>query len=207
MLLHLAVVPPPALVDEASAVLRDLRAPAPARSGGVGRLLGRSRTTPAGPAPLDLLDPDLVLLPVTPLGNLTPRDARRLAAAVTDALAPLPRPVVRTHGGVALEPIGDDRVQVRLVGDETGLRTVVSAALGAIEQVGIFCDRRVFRPLLPLARVNEATTEADLEAALAALAGPEGRPWAVDHVALLQRPADARTQPSRVVERIPVGAA
>ncbi|WP_160004994.1 hypothetical protein [Nocardioides sp. AX2bis] len=206
MLLHLAVVPPPALVDEASALLRDLRAPAPARGGGVGRLLGRSRTTPAGPAPLDLLDPDLVLLPVTPLGNLTPRDARRLAAAVTAALAPLPRPVVRTHGGVALEPIGDDRVQVRLVGDEAGLRTVVSATLGAIEQVGIFCDRRVFRPLLPLARVNEATTEADLEAALAALDGPEGRPWAVDHVALLQRPADARTQPSRVVERIPVGA-
>ena len=111
---------------------------------------------------------------------------------------------MRVHGGVALEPMGDDRVQARLTGDEAGLRTVVFAALGAAEKVGIFSDRRVFRPLLPLARVNEATTEADLEAALAALEALEGRAWVVDHVAILQRPVEPG-EPSRELLRIPVG--
>ncbi len=212
MHLHAAITPPPDLVAEARAALSGQRAdvgPGDVREGRRGRIglrLRRERVeVPVGPDGLDLLDPAMVLLPLTSFGKVTPRDAGRVSEAIAEALAPLTRPVLRAQGGVALEPMGDDRVWVGLVGDEAGLRAVASAVVAAVERVGIFCDRRIVRPHLPLARVNQHTTEADLESALAALAALPGRAWTIDHVSLLQRPADPRTQPSRELERIPFG--
>jgi 2'-5' RNA ligase len=210
--LHAAFVPPPEVVAALSAIVAVLveqpsaPPPEPVRKG----LFGRRTAPMAAVAPvsaslLDVLDPSQVLVAITDLGYVAAGDAGRLAGALEEVTADLSRPVVRVSGGEALTDPEDLSVWATLAGDEdqlTALRTAASSVVAGVEPLGFYCDRRQYRPRLPLATINDRTTAEGLEQVLAALAAYDVG-WEVGEVALLQR---ASHHGSTVWRTVPVGA-
>lgn len=189
MLLYGAIIPPRAPLDAVLDLVRSVpvpdRAPAePAPAGFLRRRGKRERTVPAleERAALDLVPPDLVHFPITGFGNLTSGDATRLVETLAAAAAAWSAVPVRFAGGAALEFPGDWSVWATLDGDLEALRAIARGVTESVESLGFFVDRRVFRPMLSLATVTEATTGPYLEAVVGALDAFEGEQWVVDHV-------------------------
>ncbi len=209
MVLQAVILPSRPAIEAAAAVVRTVSANRDDGAGGQqrrSRFGGRRAAAPAERVPFALHDPALARLPITSFGKVTTGDAGRLTTAVADAVAGLAPPRVRLAGGLVLEPLGDDQVWVRVSGADD-LGALPRAVVSAVERVGFFCDRRAFRAELPLARVTDETTEADLEAVLAALEAFVGEPWPVDHVALVERSPRPGVLPDREVALVPIGPA
>ena len=129
-------------------------------------------------------------MPITDFGYLASGDARRLAEVVGSALEELAAPTVRIHGGSALVDDDDRCVWAELTGDEdmlSALGAIARRVVSAVEPLGLFRDRRQFKPRLAVATITDATTVDHLETVLAALAAYTSEPWALDEVALFQR--------------------
>lgn len=205
--LRAAFIPPAPARDELAALVRALEpAPATAESGRRG-LFGRRTENPAAPTPheplLRVLEPDGVLVPLTDLGHLASGDARRVLDALTAACGELPPgPTVRISGGAALVDPDDRSVWADLAASDeevSAMRGVAQTIVSAVQPLGLFCDRRQFRPRFPIATITEATTVEHLEQVLGALATYSSDPWTVGEVALVQRG-------SGVWRTVPIGA-
>lgn len=143
-------------------------------------------------------------LPITAFGNLTSSDSRRLGDALAEAAADWDRPTVQFAGGGALEFPGDRNVWARLDGDLDALASVARGVTSCVERLGLFVDRRIFRPMLAVASVTESTTGPDLDAVVGALQDFRGQSWEVDSVVLTTDPAGDGSA-LQEFERIPVG--
>lgn len=206
MLVHGAFVPPRDALEELSKVVRaGRREPAPEPEPKRGLFGRRAEVAPAPPAPPVFIDVPVAALrlPITAFGNLTSGDARRLADELTATFAGWQRPTVWFGGGGALEWPGDRMVWARLEGEVAELTGVSRGVTTCVERLGLFVDRRVFRPMLAVAEVTASTTGPDLEAVVGALEEFRGQSWEVDAVVLTVDPSgDGNVQEH---ERIPIG--
>ena len=206
MLVHGAFVPPRVALEELVDVVRSVRREPVAAPAEKRRLLRRrsadEAAEPSGPVLVDV-PVDALRLPITAFGNLTAHDARRLVAALTDAAETWERPTVHFSGGGALESPGDAAVWARLAGDVDALAGIAAAVTRCVESLGLFVDRRIFKPALAVATVTESTTGPDLDAVVGALQELQGQPWEVDSVVLTVDPAGRGAVEE--YERIPIG--
>jgi len=196
MHLHAAFLPP-AEVRQALVDLVADQQPAPAETAArrASRGLFRRGTpdapdVPVGPL-LDVVPADRAVLPITDFGYLMSGDARQLADALERACAELPQgPSVRVAGGSALIDPKDRSVWADLAaeGDDLdALHAIAQAVVSAVEPLGLFCDRRQFRPRIAVATINDSTSVEHLEQVLTALSAYESEPWRITEVSILQR--------------------
>ena len=207
MLVHGAFVPPRSALEElveAVGSVRRVPEAAPAEKRGFLRRSRTSEVTASGAPPVLVdLPLDALRLPITAFGNLAATDARRLVAALSEAASGWDRPVMRFSGGGALEFPGDRAVWARLDGDLQALTEIAAGVTRCVERIGLFVDRRVFKPALAVATVTESTTGSDLEAVVGRLEELNGQPWEVDAVVLTVDPnGDGTVQE---FERVPIG--
>jgi len=212
MLLHGAFLPPAAVIEEVLAVVRSVdqydavKEPPATRGLFVrrGHRKGPSEVPVAGPEMLEVLPTAAISLPITAFGNLTPSDVQAVIATLGAAAAGWSPPTVRLSGGTALDFPGDWNVWTRLVGETDELAAIARAVTRAVEPLGLFVDRRAFRPLLAVAKVNAATTGPYLESLVAALEAFEGTEWAVRDVVLATIAPGARSSVFTEYRRIPL---
>jgi 2'-5' RNA ligase len=188
MLVHGAVLPPRAALEAVNEVVRAVPVPydepvAAAPKGLFGRL-GRGKnesSEPSAEAPAMLEYPPLgrIQLPVTEFGNLTTNDARGLGDEIAGALQGFTTPTVHFAGGTALDFPGDWSVWAKLAGDVDELGAIAREVVHCVERLGLFVDRRIFRPMVPIATVTSATTGPYLEAVVNALEAFEGEDWPI----------------------------
>ena len=214
MHLSAALVPPREVLDHLIEAVADVEPawtqPAPAaggrHAGWVGLRRGRrkgqdtSPPPPAGP-PLDLFAPIRMQVPIAKFGNLSLVDANRLADALEQQGRSWGSPRLRLHGGVVLEPEGDNSAWAGLTGDVDALHQLKAGVIRVAQGLQLFVDRRVFRPHLRLGTINGLTTEAYLEALLAALDAYEGAPWWQTSMSLLVPADNGPTGPAFKVHR------
>ncbi len=213
MLLHGAFLPPAAVIEEILAVVRSvdqhIAVEEPPEARGFfarrGHRKGPSGVPVAGPEMLEVLLTDAIRLPITAFGNLTPSDVQAVVAALGAAAAGWSPPRVRLSGGTALDFPGDWNVWARLVGEVDELAAIARGVPQAVEPLGLFLDRRAFRPLLAVARVNAATTGPYLDEVVAALEAFEGTEWVVRDFALTTIAPGARGSTFTEYRRIPLG--
>lgn len=199
MLLHGAILPPRTVLEAVSEVVRAVGWPQtdrpaeeapPPRKGLFGRRGGGQGDVVAEPVvprdPLDRVEVDHMYLPIAGFGNVTPVDVERIAEAIADAATGWQPATVRFAGGTALDFPGDPCVWARLDGDVDALAAIARGVNQSVERLGFFVDRRMFRPMLSLATVNEATTGPYLQDVVDALDAFRGEEWTVDHVSLLK---------------------
>ena len=144
-------------------------------------------------------------LMIVRLGNVVPADGRRIAAALTQKCREIAPLVLRLGEVVALEPIGHDGIglKVEAAGGEGALLELHRAVVSAAEEVGVFCDRRAFRPVLEVVGVTERTTEAQAQAVIDALAACPSMTWHVDAISL-RRQVDTGPGGSVGIEEVPL---
>jgi hypothetical protein len=144
-------------------------------------------------------------IPITSFGNVTLADSVRLADALRRDVAGWPQARVHFAGGAALEFKGDESVWAKLGGD---LDTVLQIGRGVpdtVKQLGFFVDRRVFRPWFPVGTITDDTTAPYLESVVDALEAFRGQEWTIEHVSLMERPAEADAgEAFRVKEQLPL---
>ena len=210
MLVHGSFVPPRDALEELTKVVRAGRrepVPEPEPKRGLfgrrtGSTSGSAPTPPPPPVLLDVPVPQL-RLPITAFGNLTSSDTRRLVSELTGMFADWERPTVWFGGGGALEWPGDRAVWARVEGEVAEVTEIARGVTKCVERLGLFVDRRVFRPMLAVAEVTTSTTGPDLEAVVGALEEFRGQSWEVDAVVLTVDPAgDGNVQEHA---RIPLG--
>lgn len=168
-------------------------------------LLRRRAGVPVLDAPPVLVDEpvETLRLPITAFGNLAANDLRRVVDSLGEAATAWTRPTLRFSGGGALESPGDRSVWARLDGDTEALTEIARGVTKCVERLGLFVDRRAYRPMLAVATVTESTLGEDLDAVVRALNDLQGRPWVVDSVVLTVDPGGSGN--AQEYERIPVG--
>jgi 2'-5' RNA ligase len=206
VLVNGAFVPPREVLEEVVAVVRAGRREhnveaTPRR--GLLRRRAAEVVVPVGPPILVDLPVESLRLPITSFGNLIANDARRLVGELSDAAAGWDRPTVHFTGGSALESPGDRAVWALLDGDIVSLAEIAQGVTSCVERLGLFVDRRIFRPMIAVATVTESTTGPDLEAVVSALQELHGQPWQVDAVVLTVDPTG--TGSAQEYQRIPIG--
>lgn len=213
MLLHGAFLPPRPVLEEVVAVVRAVGVPGsaeqvPTARGLFGRRSHRKEQTAVTEARPDLLEHLLVeamSLPITAFGNLTPSDVQAVVGTLGAAAAGWSPPTVRFSGGTALDFPGDWNVWAKVAGEVDALAEIARGVTRAVQPLGLFVDRRKFRPMLALAKVTPATTGPYLEAVVAALEDFEGAEWVVRDVALTTIAPGARGSVYTEYQRIPLG--
>lgn len=202
MLVHGAIVPPPAALAAVDAVVRAIPVPGdpgatPAPKGLLGRL-GRHRADAAEdagrPVMLEHVPVADMRLPVTGFGNLTATDAHRVTEAIRDASAGWSPATVRLAGGTALDFPGDWSVWARLEGDLDALSAMAASVPESVAPLGFFVDRRMFRPMLSVATVTRQTTGPFLQEVVDALGAFRGEEWPVEIALLKEAVVEGRTQ-------------
>lgn len=179
MILRAAFVPPEEAVEELRAI-----------SGRIGMLPG------VHAAPTDRLD-----LPIAGLGNLSAKDAVRLADnfEAWQGVDVLPE----VHwSGIRLEPNGE--VVVGVGGDLDGLAEVARAVGKCAERVHVYVDRRAYRPVAVIATMDPQQPGSRVASALSGLDDWVGVSWTAVDVALLRIRWFGGEPVSEVVEWIPI---
>jgi 2'-5' RNA ligase len=187
MLVHGAILPPRAALEAVTEVVRgvpvpEVEQPAAAPKGLLGRL-GRKSDAPATSAEptamLEYTPIGRIQLLVTEFGNLTTNDARGLAEAIAAVAADWTAPTVRFAGGAALDFPGDWSVWAKLDGEVDELADIANGVTQCVQRLGLFVDRRLFRPMVPIATVTPATTGPYLQAVVDALDAFRGEEWKI----------------------------
>lgn len=217
MLLHGAIVPPRTVLEAVAEVVKAVDWPQPdkpaepappPRKGLFGRHAGRRDEVAEEPVvardPLDRIGVDHQYLPIAGFGNVTPGDVERIAEAIAEAATGWAPATVRFAGGTALDFPGDPCVWARIDGDLDALATIARGVNQSVERLGFFVDRRMFRPMLSLATVNEATTGPYLQDLVDALDAFRGEDWTVDHVSLLKLSFVDKRPEEKEFRRIPL---
>lgn len=126
--------------------------------------------------------PDL-RVPITAFGNLLPSDCTRLADKLRAALEGATAPMVRFHG---LRFEGGATIMVGMDGEVDPIVDLATFVPEVAETLRLYVDRRRFRTAIELARAEPAASSAQLESALAPIAGWSGSPWSVPGLSLIR---------------------
>jgi len=154
---------------------------------------------------LNRLALDELALPVTAFGNVTTADANRIVDAITEETRGWNAPTLHFEGGTALDFPGDPSVWAKVDGDVSALAAIAGGVPRSVEHIGFFVDRRVFRPMLAVATVTEATVAPDLNAVVDALNRFRGQDWQIDAVVLKADSFAGSRSEWREFKRIPFG--
>lgn len=210
MIIHCAIVPPRAALEAVDAVVRSVPVPGePAAATDTKGLLGRLGRHRAEPAPvetpvmLEHVPVDDMRLPVTGFGNLTTHDAQRVSEVIREAAAGWMPATVRIAGGTALDFPGDWSVWAGFEGDLEALTGIGRGVPQAVERIGFFVDRRMFRPMLSVATVTQQTTGPFLQDVVDALDAFRGEEWPVELTMLRESFVEGRTEFSEVERIVP----
>ncbi|MGN6251959.1 MAG: 2'-5' RNA ligase family protein [Marmoricola sp.] len=173
------------------------------------RLFGRA----AVPVPPTTAEPDVaplatgqVQISIAAFGNLPTGEVHRLGDRLEDAAAGWPAPRVRVAGLDETDQAGV--VAVALGGEVEELREVARGVTRTAEGLGLFVDRRRFRPAVVVARAAPgAGPEAagSLSRVRAALRECESAPWTVEALSLLRIEHDGGVDRLAEVRRLPLG--
>jgi hypothetical protein len=211
VIIHCAIVPPQVALEAVDAVVRSVTAPgeraAGAASKGLLGRLGRHRADSTdgvgAPAMLEHVAVDDMRLPVTGFGNLTTHDAQRVNEVIREAAAQWAPVSVRLAGGTALDFPGDWSVWARLEGDLDGVMRIGRGVPQAIERLGFFVDRRMFRPMLSVATVTRQTTGPFLHAVVDALEAFRGEEWPAEVSLLRESVVEGRNELTEIERIVP----
>lgn len=125
-------------------------------------------------------------LPIAGFGNLPQGEVRRLVAELRrESTGWGAAPRLRFDGATALEWEGDRSVWARLAGEVDALTAITRRIPTTVQRLGLFIDRRRFRPLLEVATITAATTADRLESLVRELGGP-GPDWVLEEITLLR---------------------
>ncbi|MGC4109292.1 MAG: hypothetical protein QM747_02450 [Nocardioides sp.] len=197
MHLHASFLPPPVLLQELTELVRAQEPPPPEPEAPEKRgLFGRRQEAPAAPveAPgplLDGVDGSELSVPITNFGFVHTATARTLVSAIAAATERYTPPRVVFAGGDALVDEDDRFVWAKLRSDDDDgvevMRGIAREVVSAVEPMGLFCDRRMFRDRVPIATINDRTSAEHLEKVVAALDGYTSEPWTVTELSVLRR--------------------
>jgi 2'-5' RNA ligase len=126
------------------------------------------------------------LTPIASFGNLTRGDARALIEALAGQVAAHAPFELSLGGGAALEWPGDVCAWVRYQRDVERLGALAREVTSVARTRRLFVDRRMFRPLLAVGEITEATTEAGLQRLLDRLDAYEGPSWTLGSLQLMR---------------------
>lgn len=142
---------------------------------------------PAGPM-LAPVPPEAMHLVVARFGNLAMGDVLRLADALDREGQEWPTPRLHLAGGQVTP--SDGSVWANIGGDTDQLAAITRGVHGVAQGLHLFVDRRGFRAELQVASTTPDTSQAYLDAVVAALEGYEGGAFYQSSVALVS-PIDA----------------
>lgn len=192
MQLHVVVVPPPDVVDDALNAARQLFASAPTTAKGherglLGRLLGRRE-------PADPTIPSVTVAPGAPetafvrlakIGNVSAGDATGLAAAL-EAVAGTWRIPILHVSKVSVSEAAPFDVSAELDGDTDALHEVFRNVHEVARLERFFLDRRSFRTALPLGTVTTADGSPVADDVAGRTVEHRGPRWSPTHITLLR---------------------
>lgn len=187
MRLQLALLPPPSVQEDVAAFLASM---------------------PAGHDQLAAVPPALVHLRVANFGAVALGDAVALRSVLENELSRWPPMTLRFHGGVALEPEGDDSIWASLEGDTEQLIGIGDLVPQVAKPLGFMLDRREFRTQMRIARITMATSASYLQQVVTRLETYTGAPWTCHELALLRmlRSGSNAEAPFDVLHRLPLAA-
>lgn len=139
---------------------------------------------------LDVLDVSDMAVPITNFGFVHTATALKLAEVVSRATERYQPPEVSFSGGAALVDEDDRYVWAQLRADDESvevMRGIAREVVSAVEPLGLFCDRRMFRDRVPVATINDNTTVEHLEKVLSVLDAHKSATWTVTEVSVLRR--------------------
>jgi 2'-5' RNA ligase len=140
-------------------------------------------------------------IPITGFGNLALPEVRRLSsmlrAAAPEWGAP---PLLRFGGATALEWPEDRSVWLKLQGEVEELTGVARSIPETVRKLGLFVDRRRFRPWLAVGSITPFTTGEYLEHLVAYLDGCQGPDWRPSGISLLRMCWGTAGEPARPEE-------
>jgi hypothetical protein len=211
VIIHCAIVPPRVALEAVDAVVRSVTAPGERAAGAASkRLLGRlgrhradSTDGVGAPGMLEHVAVDDMRLPITGFGNLTTHDAQRVNEVIREAAAEWAPATACLAGGTALDFPGDWSVWARLEGDLDGLMAIGRGVPQAVERLGFFVDRRMFRPMLSVATVTRQTTGPFLHDLVDALEAFRGEEWPVEVSLLRESVVEGRNELTEVERIVP----
>jgi 2'-5' RNA ligase len=201
VLLPLEVLEPVAGILASSSAAPVAGTGEPARRG----LLRRKAATPvveSAPRSLDVVAPGQAHLRLASLGNVTVGQSTQLAEVLGEAATGWSAPTLHVDG--VAETDDPRALVVALGGDVDALRELARNVLQTVERLGLFLDRRAFRPVVTVATAPEESDPA-LEAARMALAGYRGPSWTVAGLSLLKLEYDGAAVSVGEVSRLPLG--
>lgn len=162
--------------------------------------------------------PEALHLTLRFFGEVEPERIPTLSAALAPAFAASPELVLALHDGGCYPPgraarVAWTGVRVAGAGPDTGaagdalpeLHARVEAA--SVEALGVEPETRPFSPHVTLARTKRPWNRAEVETFGAALAGPVGEPFRVDHGSLIESRLSPRGSRYRTIETFPMAAA
>ena len=165
MRLSAALVPPPLVLEDLSAVVRSVR----------------GAETQLEPVPTELLH-----IPLGRFGNVGLSDRVALWELLTEEVSCWAPLQLRFRGGAALVDAGDDSVWAELDGDLEQLVAMGTVIPRVVQRLGFLIDRRTFRTRVRVGRITTETGVDFLERLLARLDGYAGPAWTTHHVSLLR---------------------
>jgi 2'-5' RNA ligase len=212
MFLHAAIVPPTAVLEAVASALGSAEQPTPAapppNKGLLGRMSGRhddqKGSTLVSAPRFEAVSVEQMHLPIAVFGNLTTGDASKLAQALRTAAVSWPLPTVHLTGGTVDEAARERTLCATVEGDVAELVTLARGVTQCAQRLGFRFDRRVFKPLLSVATVSQATP-ARVMSLLNVLEAFQSDPWTVSHVSLLKRTFSDDSSDSTELFRIPLG--
>jgi len=139
---------------------------------------------------------------VADLGNIVEADARALAASVSRQFAQTAAPVLRATG-VEVSPRGS--VALTLGGDVETLDEMARAVGLAAERINLYVDRRMFRPLVVVASLDQQRPGSRVAAALEAIEPPAAEDWSIHELVLVRTRWGASGAAAEVFERVLIG--
>ncbi|KRF07799.1 hypothetical protein ASG88_03040 [Nocardioides sp. Soil777] len=207
MYLSAVLLPPLAQREEVAALLADVggRMGAPAVESR--KRWGRSRPSSptAGEAPaLTPLSVGLMAVHVTKFGYVEPEAGSRLRTTLERDALGWTAPTVHVTGELSTHG-SDERLHLALGGEVDGLRAVFREITDSAKRAGFMLDRRSFRPLLPVADLDDGVSDEALATLVAGLEDFAGTPWPVD-VVTLARLGFGSSDELTEVATIPIGA-
>jgi hypothetical protein len=206
--LSAVLLPPLAQREEVAALLADVGGQMSAPSVESRRRWGRSRpsSSPAGadPAVLVPLPVGLMAVHVTKFGYVEPEAGTRLRTTLERDALGWTAPTVHVTGELSTHG-SDERLHLALGGEVDGLRAVFREITDSAKRAGFMLDRRSFRPLLPVADLDDGVSDEALATLVAGLEDFAGTPWTVE-VVTLARLGFGSSDELTEVATIPIGA-
>lgn len=195
-----------ALSSRVAETLQESSAPAPRPRRA---LFGRARPAPAPAVPAEPavieVSAEQLHVPIAAFGNLPTGEVLRLGDVLEEGVAEAHAADLCVAGPAPEQP---DAVSVAVGGDVEGLTAVARSVSGTVEGLGLFIDRRRFRPAVVVARsrvVGGQDAAAELSRLRAGLETYRSQDWTMDHLSLLRMEHEGTVDRLVEVRRLPLG--